>query len=49
MTKQILIIKLEDIMDELKYGDVEGISELTLENTIYSLESMVTLLKDDEN
>lgn len=48
MTKRTLIIKLDDLLDELKYGEVEGANEDTIEDVIYAIENAITTLKNDE-
>ena len=48
MTKRSLIIKLDDLLDELKYEEVEGVNEDTIEDVIYTIENAITTLKNDE-
>lgn len=49
MTKQDIINRLEDLMNEMRFEDIEGVSEGTIEATIYGLQSLINTVKNDED
>ena len=49
MTKQDIISRLEDLMNEMKFEDIEGVTEGTIEETIYGLQSLINTVKNDED
>ena len=49
MTKDDIISAIEDIINEMRFEEIEGVTELGIENALCGLENVIAGLRNDED